>query len=107
VAAGQSQPLYSGVGIFNWYYLSPTPRELELQSLICTVQYTNSRVKKTERFGLSAYGSVHYTAPRARINANAAFFFFTPNGERKWSFNRAQAQVHIIGQRGTWVNGEF
>jgi hypothetical protein len=28
VAVGQSQPLYSGVGIFNWYYLSSTPREL-------------------------------------------------------------------------------
>jgi hypothetical protein len=28
VAVGQSQPLYSGVGIFNWYYLSSPPQIL-------------------------------------------------------------------------------
>jgi hypothetical protein len=28
VAAGQSQRFYSGVGIFNWYYLSSAPPEL-------------------------------------------------------------------------------
>jgi hypothetical protein len=26
VAAGQSQRFYSGVGIFNWYYLSSPPQ---------------------------------------------------------------------------------
>ena len=30
VTAGQSQRFYSGMGIFNWYYLSSTPRELRL-----------------------------------------------------------------------------
>jgi hypothetical protein len=30
VAAGQSQRVYSGVGIFNWYYPSSTPRELRI-----------------------------------------------------------------------------
>jgi hypothetical protein len=30
VAAGKSQRFYSGVGIFNWYYLSSTPRELRI-----------------------------------------------------------------------------
>jgi hypothetical protein len=40
VAVGQSQRLYSGVGIFNWYYLSSPPQilcapgvELELRGL--------------------------------------------------------------------------
>ena len=28
VAAGQSQRFYSGVGIFNWYYLSSPPKTL-------------------------------------------------------------------------------
>jgi hypothetical protein len=28
VAVGQSQRLYSGVGIFNWYYLSSPPQNL-------------------------------------------------------------------------------
>jgi hypothetical protein len=28
VAVGQSQRLYSGVGIFNWYYLSSPPQIL-------------------------------------------------------------------------------
>jgi hypothetical protein len=41
VAAGQSQRFYSGVGIFNWYYLSSPPQilrcrgvELETRGLI-------------------------------------------------------------------------
>ena len=28
VAVGQHQPLYSSVGIFNWYYLSSPPQIL-------------------------------------------------------------------------------
>jgi hypothetical protein len=30
VAVGQSQRLYSGVGIFNWYYLSSPPQVLRV-----------------------------------------------------------------------------
>jgi hypothetical protein len=42
VAAGQSQQFYSGVGTFNWYYLSSPPQilhgswvGLESKGLIC------------------------------------------------------------------------
>jgi hypothetical protein len=30
VAVGQSQPIYSGEGVFNWYYPSSTPREFRM-----------------------------------------------------------------------------
>jgi hypothetical protein len=46
VAAGQSQRFYSGVGIFNWYYLSSPPQiprrpsvHLELRGLIYHNRY--------------------------------------------------------------------
>jgi hypothetical protein len=48
VAAGQSQRFYSGVRIFNWYYLSSPPQilrapgvELETRGLICRPNTTN------------------------------------------------------------------
>jgi hypothetical protein len=46
VAAGQIQRFYSGVGIFNWYYLSSPPQilrfsryPLELEGLIYQTRY--------------------------------------------------------------------
>jgi hypothetical protein len=51
VAAGQSQRLYSGVGIFDWYYLSSPPQilrapgvDLERRGLKCVT------VSLTKRF---------------------------------------------------------
>jgi hypothetical protein len=57
VVAGQSQLFYSGVGIFNWYYLSSPPQiprffrfDLESGGLIYRIQFS------TNRFGVFRNG---------------------------------------------------
>jgi hypothetical protein len=76
VAAGQSQRFYSGVGIFNWYYLSSPPQilrgsrfDLELRGLMwhVAVLLLLSLPYLTSTIGICVLHAPH----RARTTATA------------------------------------
>jgi hypothetical protein len=68
VAVGQSQRFYSGVGIFNWYYLSSPPQiprrrgvDLELGGLTYIRTYIHSTVQYGPRVNFASTSTARWT----------------------------------------------
>jgi hypothetical protein len=77
VAAGQSQRFYSGVGIFNWYYLSSPPQilrfpEVDLESgwLISDIRAHNIYIQVGTRYNTYTVRVPYYALYWSNANIN-------------------------------------
>ena len=103
VAAGQSQRFSSGVGVFNWHYLSSPPQipqgpgvHLELGGLIYGI-VMHTCIINNKQFKISSAGNPQSAHPALACNVCKVVYSDTPAVSRPGAMATPRRQTRIAG----------